>query len=344
MEREGRVAPSARQERRERALPSNWLYIDTNFPAFTQRESADEKIETMQDYLFMLVEQLRYSLRNLDLRNMNGKALDGFLQSINEPIYARIEDEEGRIHELGLTAEGLSARLTNAEGNITQLGATAEGLSARVSDAEGNISSLTQTAEGLQAQVRSLNGSVTNLTVDVNGLRATVSGKIDGSEAQTLINQTINGITLAATSSNSGTVFKLSSGGVEIASTGSIDLHVKSVNIDGDVTAAALIGDSVAIKYREYGLETVSGYITTNATTTGGGLGIASLAGLRMTAGSNSNVYLASNAGNGGGFITLYPTFVQLGGGALVIGSGMYGNVLPSSPTQGTLYFLRKSA
>lgn len=325
-------------------MPSNWLYIDTNFPAFTQRESADEKIETMQDYLFMLVEQLRYSLRNLDLRNMNGKALGGFLQSINEPIYARIEDEEGRIHELGLTAEGLSARLTDAEGNITQLGATAEGLSARVSDAEGNISSLTQTAEGLQAQVRSLNGSVTNLTVDVNGLRATVSGKIDGSEAQTLINQTINGITLAATSSNSGTVFKLSSGGVEIASTGSINLHVKSVNIDGDVTAAALIGDSVAIKYREYGLETVSGYITTNATTTGGGLGIASLAGLRMTAGSNSNVYLASNAGNGGGFITLYPTFVQLGGGALVIGSGMYGNVLPSSPTQGTLYFLKKSS
>lgn len=328
MEREGREAPSARQERRERALPSNWLYIDTNFPAFTQRESADEKIETMQDYLFMLVEQLRYSLRNLDLRNMNGKALDGFLQSINEPIYARIEDEEGRIHELGLTAEGLSARLTNAEGNITQLGATAEGLSARVSDAEGNISSLTQTAEGLQAAV---------------------SGKLDGEQAQTLIDQTIGGITLAATSGSEGTVFKLSSGGVEIASTGSIDLHVKSVNIDGDVTAAAMIGDAVAIKYRYLNdylqiVEDIAGYITTNATTTGGGLGIASLAGLRMTAGSNSNVYLASNAGNGGGFITLYPTFVQLGGGQLVIGSGMYGNALPSSPTQGTLYFLKKSS
>lgn len=324
-------------------MPTAFQLVETSFPQ-PENKNTDQKIDGIYDYLFILLEQLRYTLFNLDGSNVNQSALSDFIQNISDPIYAKIKDTDENVNELSITAQGLAGRISDAEGNITQLGATAEGLSARVSDAEGNISSLTQTAEVLQAQVRSLNGSVTNLTVDVNGLRATVSGKIDGSEAQTLINQTINGITLAATSSNSGTVFKLSSGGVEIASTGSIDLHVKSVNIDGDVTAAALIGDSVAIKYREYGLETVSGYITTNATTTGGGLGIASLAGLRMTAGSNSNVYLASNAGNGGGFITLYPTFVQLGGGALVIGSGMYGNVLPSSPTQGTLYFLKKSS
>lgn len=324
-------------------MPTAFQLVETSFPQ-PDNKNTDQKIDGIYDYLFILLEQLRYTLFNLDGSNVNQSALSDFIQNISDPIYAKIKDTDENVNELSITAQGLAGRISDAEGNITQLGATAEGLSARVSDAEGNISSLTQTAEGLQAQVRSLNGSVTNLTVDVNGLRATVSGKIDGSEAQTLINQTINGITLAATSSNSGTVFKLSSGGVEIASTGSIDLHVKSVNIDGDVTAAALIGDSVAIKYREYGLETVSGYITTNATTTGGGLGIASLAGLRMTAGRNSNVYLASNAGNGGGFITLYPTFVQLGGGALVIGSGMYGNVLPSSPTQGTLYFLKKSS
>lgn len=302
-------------------MPTAFQLVETSFPQ-PDNKNTDQKIDGIYDYLFILLEQLRYTLFNLDGSNVNQSALSDFIQNISDPIYAKIKDTDENVNELNITAHGLAGRISDAEGNITQLGAT---------------------AEGLQAQVRSLNGSVTNLTVDVNGLRATVSGKIDGSEAQTLINQTINGITLAATSSNSGTVFKLSSGGVEIASTGSIDLHVKSVNIDGDVTAAALIGDSVAIKYREYGLETVSGYITTNATTTGGGLGIASLAGLRMTAGSNSNVYLASNAGNGGGFITLYPTFVQLGGGALVIGSGMYGNALPSSPTQGTLYFLRKN-
>ena len=48
-------------------MPSNWLYIDTNFPAFTGEEAANEKIETVQNYLFLLVEQLRYTLRNLSL-------------------------------------------------------------------------------------------------------------------------------------------------------------------------------------------------------------------------------------------------------------------------------------
>lgn len=61
-------------------MPSNWLYIDTNFPSFTQKESVNDKVETMQDYLFMLVEQLRYTLHNLDLSNMNKTATDEFVK------------------------------------------------------------------------------------------------------------------------------------------------------------------------------------------------------------------------------------------------------------------------
>lgn len=310
-------------------MPSNWLYIDTNFPSFTQKESASDKIETMQDYLFMLVEQLRYTLHNLDLSNMNKTAADEFVKQITDPIYGEIKDAEGNITQVALVAKGLAARIGDAEGNITQLQATAQGLSASISN---------------------LNGSVTNLTADVNGIRATVSGKIDGTAAQTLIDQNLNQITLAATSGSSGTVFTLEKGGVQVTSTGAVDLHVKAVNIDGDVTAAALIGDTVAIKYKYMNdylqiTEGIAGYITTNATTTGGGLGVASQAGLRLTAGIASNAYIASNGGNSGPFITLdYGNGnVQLGGGRLVIGSAMYGNAPPSNPVQGTLYFLRKS-
>ena len=116
-------------------MPSNWLYIDTNFPSFTQKESDGEKIETMQDYLFMLVEQLRYTLRNLDLKNMNKAAAEGFVKTITQPIYAEIKNAEGSITQLGATADGLAARISSAEGNITQLGATADGLAARISSA-----------------------------------------------------------------------------------------------------------------------------------------------------------------------------------------------------------------
>ena len=111
-------------------MPSNWLYIDTNFPSFTQKESASDKIETMQDYLFMLVEQLRYTLHNLDLSNMNKTAADEFVKQITDPIYGEIKDAEGNITQVALVAEGLAARIGDAEGNITQLQATAQGLSA----------------------------------------------------------------------------------------------------------------------------------------------------------------------------------------------------------------------
>ena len=59
-------------------MPSNWLYIDTNFPTFTGKESPNDKISTIQNYLFMLVEQLRYTLHNLDTANMNLTALEQY--------------------------------------------------------------------------------------------------------------------------------------------------------------------------------------------------------------------------------------------------------------------------
>lgn len=207
-------------------MPSNWLYIDTNFPSFTQKENVNDKVETMQDYLFMLVEQLRYTLHNLDLSNMNKTAADGFVKTITQPIYAEIK---------------------NAEGSITQLGVTADGLAARIGDAEGNITQLQATAQGLSASISNLNGSVTNLTADVNGIRATVRTKIDATEAQSIFDQSAEGFTLAATSGERGTIFKLNYNGAQIASTGSIDLCVDAVNIYGTLTATKLRGGSISV-------------------------------------------------------------------------------------------------
>lgn len=177
-------------------MPSNWLYIDTNFPSFTQKESVNDKVETMQDYLFMLVEQLRYTLHNLDLSNMNKTAADEFVKQITDPIYGEIKDAEGNITQVALVAEGLATRIGDAEGNITQLQATAQGLSASISN---------------------LNGSVTNLTADVNGIRATVRTKIDATQAQSIFDQSATGFTLGATSGENGTIFKLNYNGVQVA-------------------------------------------------------------------------------------------------------------------------------
>ncbi len=145
-------------------MPSNWLYIDTNFPTFTQGESTDEKVTTIQNYVFMLVEQMRYTLNNLDLRNFNAAALDKLQQVITEPVYARLEDEEGKLTMLAATAEGLAAQVSDAEGNISALQLSEAALTARIQSAEGNVSVLQQTAAGLTARVQSAEGDISSVT------------------------------------------------------------------------------------------------------------------------------------------------------------------------------------
>ena len=85
-------------------MPSNWLYIDSNFPTFTGEENLKEQVTTIQNYMYMLVEQLRYTLHNLDLSNMNEAAVDDWENAITEPIYIHLEDSDERITQLAITA------------------------------------------------------------------------------------------------------------------------------------------------------------------------------------------------------------------------------------------------
>lgn len=206
-------------------MPTTFQLVETTFPNGEGKDT-QEQINGVYDYLFVLLEQLRYTLFNLDGSNINQNALSEFIKNISEPIYAKIEDTDKNVNELSITANGLAGRIGDAEGNITQLQAT---------------------ASGLQASISNLNGSVTNLTADVNGIRATVSTKIDATQAQSIFDQSATGFTLAATSGESGTIFKLNYNGVQVASTGSIDLCVDAVNIYGTLTATKLRGGSISV-------------------------------------------------------------------------------------------------
>ncbi len=196
-------------------MPSNWLYIDTNFPTFTGEESTEKKITTIQNYMYMLVEQLRYSLHNLDLTNMNQTAVRQYEAYLTDPIYGRIEDGEGNINALQITAEGLAGRITDAEGNITVLTATAQSLSAQLSDAKGNITGLQATARGLTARMSTAEGNITSLTATATGLTASVSN-MDG-QISTL-RQTVSGFRLSASSGTNSSTLTLTSNGTYISS------------------------------------------------------------------------------------------------------------------------------
>ena len=301
-------------------MPTTFQLVETTFPNGEGKDT-QEQINGVYDYLFVLLEQLRYTLFNLDGSNLNQNALSEFIKNISEPIYAKIADTDKNVNELSITANGLAARIGDAEGNITQLQATAQGLSASISN---------------------LNGSVTNLTADVNGIRATVSTKIDATQAQSIFDQSATGFTLGAMSGENGTIFKLNYNGVQVASTGSIDLCVDAVNIYGTLTAGALRGGSVSLLAGD----TPVGSMDLAYTGTGQvGVGLtATYGGMKMHAAGN--IFLESELGPfaliGKDDASDYPV-VSLGGGYLVLsGNYTFGAWPPSHAPYGTVFFIEE--
>lgn len=294
--------------------------METTFPNGEGKDT-QEQINGVYDYLFVLLEQLRYTLFNLDGSNINQNALSEFIKNISEPIYAKIEDTDKNVNEISITAKGLDARLSDAEGDITQLDTT---------------------AKGLQASISNLDGAITNIKADVNGIRATVSTKIDATQAQSIFDQSATGFTLGATSGENGTIFKLNYNGVQVASTGSIDLCVDAVNIYGTLTAGALRGGSVSLLAGD----TPVGSMDLAYTGTGQvGVGLtATYGGMKMHAAGN--IFLESELGPfaliGKDDASNYPV-VSLGGGYLVLsGNYMFGASPPSAAPYGTVFFIEE--
>ena len=179
-----------------------WGAIDTAFPDVGGGGTVDAKLASIQDYLYMLKEQLGHTLRNLDMeRNMNRASVTAFTGRITEPLTARIEGAEGRLTELSITAEGLVARVTNAEGSISVVSQKADRIDWVVSSG-GNASSFTLTSRmtTLIAERIELVGYVT-----ISSLQTPGTTNIDGGN---LTSGTITGSTLRSIAdSNSSEVW-----------------------------------------------------------------------------------------------------------------------------------------
>lgn len=128
-------------------MPSNLLNVDTGFPDLRGNQSTDEKFRMVSDYLYMLLEQLRYSMANLGRENFNDTAFQEIAGLITEPVYIQLKDVEGNLSSLTVTAEQLISRMADAEGNISVLQQTSTSLTSQISDLEGNVSSLQQTSQ-----------------------------------------------------------------------------------------------------------------------------------------------------------------------------------------------------
>lgn len=212
-------------------MPTNLLATDTMYPDLS-KGTTDEKIQQIGNYLYMLREQLRYTLGNLGESNFNESELENIGNIITEPIYLQIYGTEGST-VVQFTEKGLYGRIEDAENNVAEVSANTSALMSRMKDAEGNISTLTQTANSLSSRITSLNGSVSSLS------------------------QTVNGFTLSVTNGSTSSTIKLMSGSTEISSqtikfSGTVtfsDLKDSSTVISGScITTGTIDADEVNIK------------------------------------------------------------------------------------------------
>ncbi|MCD8004543.1 MAG: hypothetical protein LUE91_02660, partial [Oscillospiraceae bacterium] len=163
--------------------------------------------------MYMVLEQLRYTLSNLDSSNFNETGLAeitseveesiSWLTQTAEDITARVKNAEGDISILTQTAEEIEARVESTEGDISTLTQTAEKIEARVENAEGNISTLTQTAEDITARVESAEGDISTLTQTASSLESRIS---DAEGNINTVEQTLEGVAFTSSLADGSTV------------------------------------------------------------------------------------------------------------------------------------------
>lgn len=105
---------------------------------------------------------------------------------------------------------------------------------------------ITKTSEAINLRIDGIDGDVSSLQVSLGNVQSEVSGKIDGSTAQSLINQSIDKIELSVSSGSGGSTFTLKAGSTTL-STNTLDLHVNAVNIDGTLKASQIQANSIYV-------------------------------------------------------------------------------------------------
>ena len=324
-------------------MPKDFLALDTNFPQFTGTETTDQKVNQLYNYTYMLLENLRYCLRNLDSRNFN----EAGLREITDPIYARISDAEGNLTELAIEATGLALRVSNAEGDITSLTITAEGLQSQVSNIDGDVSSLQQTANSLTSRISSAEGNISTLQQTASSLTsrissaegnisvlqqtdATFSTRISNAEGDiSSLTQTVNSFTLSVDNGETSSWIYLDAGRVEM---GAVKIQFTGVVVFSDLDGSSgTIIDGGAIDTDTLYLDSLYGdtiYLYDRSGDIGAEIKMTGAASAESGAFDLTSGALRFSAFEGDVFIQSYDGYVTLDGWS---GVSCHGDFLPGA-------------
>lgn len=247
--------------------------LDMGFPRLEEGQETGEALKQVVDYLYILLENLRFMLSNLGVQNFNEKELE----DLTAPVYKSIGSLEGALLQVKATAEGAQITAANAKGAATQAQITADGASVTASSAAGKAASLEFTVNGLT--VRNADGST---TIDGNKIR---SGTIEG--------VTVSGVFIEGCYINGGTIVSGTSEPVKI-SDGKIEVGYSAhrAELYHDGIRAWLDGHFTPLKIRSYGGVSVDAPTGTLYLGTENGGNDVSIGGAGHDIRLNGNVYI----------------------------------------------------
>ena len=116
-------------------MPSNLGLADSTFPRFTEEEGTRERVDRVYDYLYQLLQQLRYTLANLDSDNFNDTGLDDLKNETTAPLKDELEmfrraivGEGGSISDVVQTGVSFSVMISDLSKNVTKIQQTVNGI------------------------------------------------------------------------------------------------------------------------------------------------------------------------------------------------------------------------
>lgn len=164
-------------------MPTPWTMVDAAFPTFTGEEKVKEQVTKLCQYMYLLVEELKYQLSNLNERNFNSSALATLKADTTADVAATLAETTAMLALVTSEVADLNARLRSLEG-----------LSGRMEQVETDVSWLEKRQEELGEDVETLNRMLEELlaVISPDGEGGASIGN-DGQELHLLGKVYING-------------------------------------------------------------------------------------------------------------------------------------------------------
>lgn len=107
-------------------MPSNLSFLDNNFPSFTSETTTEQKLDTIQNYLYMTVESLRYALSHLNAGNMEQNFIDSIVESGSSyaEIKQQVDQNSANIVILSATQTSQGQAIATIEETVDEHGAS----------------------------------------------------------------------------------------------------------------------------------------------------------------------------------------------------------------------------